>query len=135
MCTFPLLSMYKLYISEENVEAKELDFKKALDLLQYIDQSDPTVDYNALRLLIWTKAALRDSWLPDPSGDPQNAIKDTVFFKTVDLAFNEGWNIMQYLPDLGDLLQADDLGPLKEDRNFQYLMSAGYEHIKQVLNP
>lgn len=44
-----------------------------------------------------------------------------------------GQNLPSFLPELDSLLQSDDLGLLKDDDTFQYLMSAGYEHIQQML--
>ncbi|CAG2211757.1 NUP133 [Mytilus edulis] len=117
------------YISDFNIDANEFDFKKALDLLQ----DDENIDFEALRLYIWTRAVLRNSWVYDQAIDPQDVLKDTIFFKVIDLAYREGQNLPSFLPELDSLLQSDDLGLLKDDDTFQYLMSAGYEHIQQML--
>ncbi|CAC5366026.1 NUP133 [Mytilus coruscus] len=120
------------YISDFNIDANEFDFKKALDLLQYIDKDDENIDFETLRLYIWTRAILRNSWVYDQAIDPQDVIKDTIFFKVIDLAYREGQNLPSFLPELDSLLQSDDLGLLKDDDTFQYLMKAGYEHIQQM---
>ncbi|XP_052097851.1 nuclear pore complex protein Nup133-like isoform X1 [Mytilus californianus] len=120
------------YISDFNIDANEFDFKKALDLLQYIDKDDENIDFESLRLYIWTRAILRNSWVYDQAIDPQDVIKDTIFFKVIDLAYREGQNLPSFLPELDSLLQSDDLGLLKDDDTFQYLMRAGFEHIQQM---
>ncbi|KAL5008238.1 hypothetical protein ScPMuIL_013819 [Solemya velum] len=84
------VELIELYISDQNISATEFDFKKALDLLQYIDKEDPVLNYNELHLHIWVKAVLRDGWLQLAHGNPLELIKDTIFFKTVDLAYTEG---------------------------------------------
>lgn len=48
-----------LYICEENRRANEYDFKKALDLLEYIDEEED-VNINDLKLEILCKALQRD---------------------------------------------------------------------------
>ncbi|TFK08504.1 gamma-aminobutyric acid receptor subunit rho-3 [Platysternon megacephalum] len=48
-----------LYICDENRRANEYDFKKALDLLEYIDEEEE-VDINDLKLKILCKALQRD---------------------------------------------------------------------------
>lgn len=132
MAVLPPEQIIEQYISDFNIDANEFDFKKALDLLQYIDRNDPNIDFEALRLYIWTRAVLRNSWVYDQAMDPQDVIKDTVFFRVVDLAYTEGINLSSFLPDLNLLLRSDDLGLLKDDVNFQYLIRAGYEHIEQI---
>ncbi|KAK3092820.1 hypothetical protein FSP39_007562 [Pinctada imbricata] len=127
------IQIIEQYISGTNIDATEYDFRKALDLLQYIDRSDPNIDYEALRMHIWTQCILRDSWTIEETVDPQELNKDTVFFKTVDLAYRDGLDLRTFLPDLNILLQSNELGLLKGDKNFEYLIRAGYEHIQQIL--
>ncbi|XP_069118196.1 nuclear pore complex protein Nup133-like [Argopecten irradians] len=125
--------LIELYVSDMGVEDQELNFKKALDLLQYIDRTDPNIDVEALRYQIWAKAILRNSWAVDQSGEPLETIKDTIFFKVATLAYNEGIDLSEYLPQIELLLRCEDLGLLQDDRNFQYLLRVGYEHIQQTL--
>uniref|UniRef100_A0A1A7XUQ0 Nucleoporin 133 n=2 Tax=Iconisemion striatum TaxID=60296 RepID=A0A1A7XUQ0_9TELE len=60
--TMPLLSAHnliQLYICDDNRRANEYDFKKALDLLEYIHKED-SVDIDALKCEIFGKALRRD---------------------------------------------------------------------------
>ncbi|ESO92060.1 hypothetical protein LOTGIDRAFT_233315 [Lottia gigantea] len=123
----------ELYISEINAVATEYEFKKALDLLQYLDQEDDDIDINELRLHIWSKAVLRDNWKDNKASDPLDTIKDTIFFKTVDLAYNEGLDLTEYLPSVEEILQSEELGDLRNHPNFQFLIKAGYEHLQSVM--
>ncbi|XP_056022353.1 nuclear pore complex protein Nup133-like isoform X3 [Ostrea edulis] len=83
------VQLIELYISGTNIDATEYDFKKALDLLQYIDKTDPALDFESLRMHIWAQSILRDSWQQDESVDVMETVMNTVFFKTVDLAYKE----------------------------------------------
>uniref|UniRef100_A0A674F3R1 Nucleoporin 133 n=1 Tax=Salmo trutta TaxID=8032 RepID=A0A674F3R1_SALTR len=60
--TMPLLSAHnliRLYICDDNRRANEYDFKKALDLLEYIDEED-AVDIEGLKCEIFCKALKKD---------------------------------------------------------------------------
>ncbi|KAF7651514.1 hypothetical protein LDENG_00110160 [Lucifuga dentata] len=60
--SMPLLSAHnliQLYICDDNRRANEYDFKKALDLLEYIDEGD-AVDIDSLKCEIFGKALRRD---------------------------------------------------------------------------
>lgn len=71
----------QLYISDENADANEYDFKKALDLLVYVKQKD---EKESLKLRIWARAAKRDQW--DTIGkNPEQQVQELVFFKLMDL--------------------------------------------------
>lgn len=75
-----------MYTSEDNIDANEYDFKKALDLLEYVDQEDEKV---SLKLQIWARAAKRDQW--DTLGkNPEQQVQETIFFKLMDLAHFTG---------------------------------------------
>ncbi|XP_055957282.1 nuclear pore complex protein Nup133 [Patella vulgata] len=121
----------ELYVGDMNVVATEYDFKMALDLLSYID--DPEVDKNELRLHIWSRAVLRDSWDSNTTSDPLDTNKDTIFFKTVDLAYTQGEDLNECLPSVEELLESKELGDLRHNPNFQFLIKAGYEHLQSVM--
>ncbi|EPY81967.1 hypothetical protein CB1_000692043 [Camelus ferus] len=81
LSAMPVLSapeLISLYICEENRRANEYDFKKALDLLEYI-----------------------------------------------------GIQLSEYLPEVKDLLQADQLGSLKANPYFEFVLKANYEYYVQ----
>ncbi|KAJ9592509.1 hypothetical protein L9F63_015826, partial [Diploptera punctata] len=74
--------LIKLYVCDENTSATEYDFKKALDLLTYIDDE---FERNELRHHVWCQAVLRDSWTEADTHSPLEAIQNMMFFKLADL--------------------------------------------------
>ncbi|XP_069708377.1 nuclear pore complex protein Nup133 [Phaenicophaeus curvirostris] len=130
----PVLSASQLidmYICDENRRANEYDFKKALDLLEYIDDEDE-VDVNDLKLKILCKALQRDEWSSlDGKDDPIAASKDSIFVKIIQKLLKEGVQLSEYLPELKDLLQANELGNLKYSAYFEFVLKAIYEFYVQ----
>uniref|UniRef100_A0A8C6VNB2 Nuclear pore complex protein Nup133 n=1 Tax=Naja naja TaxID=35670 RepID=A0A8C6VNB2_NAJNA len=126
----PVLSapqLIELYICDENRKANEYDFKKALDLLEYIDQAEQ-VDINYLKLKILCKALLRDGWSnSEGKDDPIEASKDSIFMKILQKLIKEGVQLSEYLPDVKDLMQSDELGHLKYNPYFEFVLKANYE--------
>ncbi|XP_010148990.1 PREDICTED: nuclear pore complex protein Nup133-like, partial [Eurypyga helias] len=126
----PVLSASQLidmYISDENRRANENDFKKALDLLEYIDEEEE-VDVNDFKLKILCKALQRDGWSSlDGKDDPIEASKDSIFVKILQKLLKEGVQLREYLPDVKDLLQANELGTLKCSTYFEFVLKANYE--------
>ncbi|XP_062980462.1 nuclear pore complex protein Nup133 [Elgaria multicarinata webbii] len=126
----PVLSapqLIELYICYENRRANEYDFKKALDLLEYIDE-DEQVDINYLKVKILCKALLRDGWSSsEGKDDPIEASKDSIFVKIIQKLLKEGVQLSEYLPEVEDLLQADELGHLKSNAYFEFILKANYE--------
>ncbi|XP_052770068.1 nuclear pore complex protein Nup133-like [Mya arenaria] len=134
MKVFSPVELIQLYICDENTAATESDFKKALDLMQFIDAEDPAVDLEVIRTSIWCRAILRDraSWTHTPTGDPLDSVKDTIFFKTISLAITDGWEPQQFLPDLRSLLSSDQLGDLAANKQLQFLLGTVYELTNNV---
>uniref|UniRef100_A0A3Q1G1H3 Nucleoporin 133 n=1 Tax=Acanthochromis polyacanthus TaxID=80966 RepID=A0A3Q1G1H3_9TELE len=91
--TMPLLSAHnliQLYICDDNRRANEYDFKKALDLLEYIEEED-AVDIESLKCEILGKALRRDDWSSaDGNDDPLEAAKDSIFVKILLKLIQEG---------------------------------------------
>ena len=77
----------QMYISDENVLANALDFKKALDLLNYIDDS---TERESRRLRCWARAILRDAWTQFDTDNVLESIRGTVFFKIIDYSLSMG---------------------------------------------
>ena len=77
----------QMYICDENVLANELDFKKALDLLHYIDDAD---ERDSLRLTVWARGILRDAWTLLDTDSVLQSISSTVFFKIIDFCLTTG---------------------------------------------
>ncbi|XP_051749534.1 nuclear pore complex protein Nup133 [Ctenopharyngodon idella] len=120
-----------LYICDENRGANEYDFKKALDLLEYLEEED-AVDIDALKREIFSKALKKDwkeSWSSsDDNDDPLEAARDSTFVKILQKLVQEGVSLQSYLPDVKDLLQEDELESLKSKPYFEFLLRANYEH-------
>ncbi|XP_012252662.2 nuclear pore complex protein Nup133 [Athalia rosae] len=116
-----------LYTCDENVLANEYDFKKALDLLEFVEVKE---DKNSLRLRIWARAARKDRW--DTVGNnPEQQAQSTVFFKLVDLAHVMGAKVQDFLPPLDTVLTEPELGNLVSSSSFQFLIKIGYEYVNR----
>uniref|UniRef100_A0A8C5H5X8 Nuclear pore complex protein Nup133 n=1 Tax=Gouania willdenowi TaxID=441366 RepID=A0A8C5H5X8_GOUWI len=133
--TMPLLSTHnliQLYICDDNRRANEYDFKKALDLLEYLDQEDD-VDVEALKCEILCKALRRDDWSSaDGNDDPLEAAKDSIFVKILLKLIQEGVSLQTYLPDVKELLELDEMSSLKSKPYFEFVLRANYEHYLQI---
>ncbi|XP_072319049.1 nuclear pore complex protein Nup133 isoform X2 [Eucyclogobius newberryi] len=133
--TMPVLSAHnliQLYICDDNRRATEYDFKKALDLLEYIEEEDE-VDIEALKCEILGKALHKDDWsTADGNDDPLEAAKDSVFVKILLKLIQEGVPLQSYLPDVKDLLDLDELSALKSKPYFEFVLRANYEHYLQA---
>lgn len=121
---FTPTELITLYTSEDNVDANEYDFKKALDLLEYVEQEDEKI---SLKLRIWARAAKRDQW--DIAGkNPEQQVQETIFFKLMDLAHFMGSKVNEFLPPVDMLLTEPELGNLAASSNFQFLIKFVYEY-------
>ncbi|XP_014675346.1 PREDICTED: nuclear pore complex protein Nup133-like [Priapulus caudatus] len=124
--------LIEVYIGEANVRANEFDFKKALDLLEFI----PTTDLQRqsmiddLKLKIWCAAILQDSWDDIETDGSLEGIKDTILFRTIELASLDGLPMDGYLPSVQSLLSCEELGDLRHSAAFKYLVQAGYEYLQ-----
>ncbi|KAK7083096.1 hypothetical protein SK128_015202 [Halocaridina rubra] len=118
-----------LYTGEENTYANEFDFKKALDLLAFVS----TEEVADLKKHIWIRAVLRNSWEHMDTDNPLEAISETLFFKTIELAFTQGSDVQELLIPVEEVLDSTEIGNLRDDATFQFLVNAGYEKIKQLL--
>uniref|UniRef100_H3CLD1 Nuclear pore complex protein Nup133 n=1 Tax=Tetraodon nigroviridis TaxID=99883 RepID=H3CLD1_TETNG len=131
----PVLSAHnliQLYICDDNRRANEYDFKKALDLLEYINQDD-AVDTETLKCEILGKALRRDDWsTADGTDDPLEAAKDSIFVKILLKLMQEGVTLQTYLPEVKDLLDLDELSSLRSKPYFEFVLRANYEHYLQT---
>ncbi|KAM6972180.1 nuclear pore complex protein Nup133 [Aplochiton taeniatus] len=133
--TMPLLSAHnliQLYVCDDNRRANEYDFKKALDLLEYIDEED-AVDIDALKCEIFCKALKKDDWSSsDDNDDPLEVAKDSIFVKILLKLIQEGVSLQAYLTDVKDLLESDELVSLKSKPYFEFVLRAIYEHYLEA---
>ncbi|XP_078412670.1 nuclear pore complex protein Nup133 [Cetorhinus maximus] len=132
--TMPVLTasqLIYLYISDDNTRANEYDFKKALDLLEFVEKEeglDADVNVDSLKLEIFCRAIQRDDWSFDVKADPIEAAKATVLIKVIEKLMDEGVQLKYYLPEVKDLLQSDYLVTLRSSSYFEFLLQANYEH-------
>eukprot|EP00057_Strongylocentrotus_purpuratus_P019054 XP_011673528.1 PREDICTED: nuclear pore complex protein Nup133 [Strongylocentrotus purpuratus] len=123
--------LIELYISERNTNSNEYDFKKALDLLQYLHKEGSL--YTDLMVRIWCRAILRDEWNEMQGVDPWDYIKDSIFFKTAAKALQEGLDLTECLPDPDTLMQHYELQGMRDNTRFEYLLRTGFEQIGRSL--
>lgn len=125
------IDLISLYICPEYKEADELEFKKALDLLEFIDEPDLKQE---LLLKIWRTALLRDSWDHTNLDSPLELLQNKLFFKLIELAMILDGNCWSLLPPLEALLDDDSIKDLQANTNFQFLMKTGYEQVFRSQN-
>lgn len=131
MRVFTAQELIEMYICDENVLANELDFKKALDLLHYVDDAD---ERDTLRLNIWARSILRDVWTQLDTDSVLQSISGTVFFKIIDFTLNTGGqDLADLLPSVDDILQEPLLSELCSDDVFKFLLKAVYEHVASLM--
>ncbi len=138
MRVFTPRELIELYVGRDNSAADHVDFKKALDLLEYVDGSGDDEEEDALgslRLHIWAQAVLRDDWKAMDVDNPLEAIKDTVFFRLAEFCYLQQGNnsdVSDALPALDGLFSSPDLAPgLRNDPNFRFFIRSGYEHMER----
>ncbi|KAJ8683493.1 hypothetical protein QAD02_019285 [Eretmocerus hayati] len=73
--------LINLFTCAESKIINEYDFKKALDLLEYVNQEDEII---SLKTKIWARAARCDKW-DTVSKNPEEQVLQTTFFKLMDL--------------------------------------------------
>ncbi|XP_036133411.1 nuclear pore complex protein Nup133 [Molossus molossus] len=123
--------LISLYVCEENKRANEYDFKKALDLLEYIDEEED-ININDLKLEILCKALQRDNWSSsDGKDDPIEVSKDSIFVKILQKLLKDGIQLSEYLPEAKDLLQAEQLEGFRSSPYFEFVLKANYEYYVQ----
>jgi len=122
--------MIELYVGEENVEADHIEFKKALDLLNFVNMDEE--ERRRTWLHIWCRSILRNTWTDIDKDNPVESVRDTVFFRLVEFAFMQGADLSTYLPKPDMILECEELEQLRGDQNFQYLLQTGYEQLQRV---
>lgn len=139
----------QLLIAEENEDATEYDYQKALAVLPFVE------DPEDVKHKIWCSAILRDKWDSYNINSPQDTIQQLMFFKLVDLCFFVGKfidshcsmesimsrsfpsaapELEEFLPPMDEIARAPEIGSLAASRPFQFLLKLGYEHIHETLN-
>ncbi|KAJ8941363.1 hypothetical protein NQ314_010426 [Rhamnusium bicolor] len=115
----PPKDLVHLYICNEYTDAGELEFKKALDILPFIEDEELREE---LHLKIWRSAILRDSWTYKNLDYPLEILQGTLFFRLVDLSIALGANPNSLLPPLDTLTEDQCMQDLQDNKNFQFLI-------------
>ncbi|XP_034943346.1 nuclear pore complex protein Nup133 [Chelonus insularis] len=123
--------LINLYTCDENTLVNEFDFKKALDLLDYIEDEN---EKEALRLRTWARLARHDKW-DTVSKNPEQQIEETLFFKLISLIHVMGDLNGGLFPPIDSLLMEPTLGSLADSSNFQFLIKLTYEYASQRFLP
>ncbi|XP_064484878.1 nuclear pore complex protein Nup133-like [Ornithodoros turicata] len=124
--------MIQMYTSEDNVNADEYDFMKALELIDFLTADSSRME--ELRLQIWCQAILRDQWEDLDTDNPIETMKSLLFYRVIELAFSQGASLQEFLPSMNDLLTAGQLETLSDNDSFKFLLRAGYEHIQRLIS-
>ncbi|KAH8382783.1 hypothetical protein KR009_005236 [Drosophila setifemur] len=115
-----------MYIAEENDTATETEFRKALELLSYVEQP-----YD-IRHRIWCAAIKRDNWT---DYDPNNGVEymhKLLFFKIIEISQLMDPEDDNFLPPMEDFLESVELGELPQQKSFQYLLKLTYEYVADM---
>lgn len=116
----------QLLISDENVGATEAEFRNALELLSYVEETDE------VRRKIWSAAIRRDDWQRVDMNAPTGDLANLLFFKLVDLCFVMDSDLSEFLPPIEQFADAPELADLNANKTFQFLFRLGYEHIRET---
>jgi nuclear pore complex protein Nup133 len=116
--------MIELYISDDYSSATEVEFRKALELVAFVEDK---LEYTNK---IWCAAILKDNWLNVNMDSPFDKITEFLFFKLVDVCFLLDGNL-EFLPSINVILSSPDLEDFLNHSSFQYLMKLCYEHIQE----
>ncbi|XP_067617960.1 nuclear pore complex protein Nup133 [Eurosta solidaginis] len=115
-----------LLISEENETANEFDFRKALELLNFLDEP-----YD-VRHKIWCASILRDNWTAYDTNNAVDYLQNLLFFKLVEVCHLMDGDCETFLPPMEDFLNSSELGDLVHNTSFQYLFKLTYEYISDA---
>ncbi|XP_061388320.1 nuclear pore complex protein Nup133 [Musca vetustissima] len=115
-----------LFIADEHDAATEFDFRKALELLNYLE--DP---FEA-RHKIWCSAILRDNWTQYDTNTAIDYIQNLMFFKLIELCHLMDGDFETFLPPMEEFLNSSDLEELVNNKSFQYLLKLTYEYVNDT---
>ncbi|KPI95286.1 Nuclear pore complex protein Nup133 [Papilio xuthus] len=131
----PLLGarrLLQLYIESESETLTEYDYKKALDLTDFIEEPELREE---LSLQVWCACALRTRWEELASEAAAGALRDTALYRLADLVHLMGGEVRASLPPLGALLAALEGSPRlaarARDPRFHFALKLAYEYIQE----
>lgn len=140
---------FQLFIADENTDATEEDYQKALNLTPFVD--DPL----DMKHKIWCTAILRDNWDTYNVNAPLETVLNFMFYKLIDLCliscksistwyfqhfesifkcqnFFIDVDLDEFLPPLHELMDAPELGLLAASKSFQFLLKLIYEYFYET---
>ena len=117
-----------------NRDADAVDFKRALDLIQYVPPSS-ALSHDDLRRRVWCRAVKRDDWTKLDVDNPVEAVAETVFFRLLEFCYLSDPARADILPNVDEILTASDelSRELRENSNFQFLLRSGWEHVARTV--
>ncbi|KAF9803454.1 hypothetical protein SFRURICE_005258 [Spodoptera frugiperda] len=113
-----------MYIDSDSKELTEYDYKKALDLTDFVQDMERRDD---LRLRVWCACILADDWSSCRVDAPAQELSDKMFFRLIDLVHLMGADLQLLLPAAEDVLTAPELAELAGDPRVHYLLKYGYQ--------
>ncbi|KAL0819987.1 hypothetical protein ABMA28_007983 [Loxostege sticticalis] len=116
--------LVQMYIETESQSLTEYDYKKALDLTDYVTDMERRDD---LRLKVWCACIRHDSWESCRMDAPAEELQAKMFFRLIDLVHLMGGDLELLLPAVEDILTAPALSSVVADARAQYIIKYGYE--------
>lgn len=127
----PPEELVQMYIESESGSLTEYDYKKALDLTDFIQDMERRDD---LRLRVWCACIARDTWSSCRVDAPSEELHTKMFFRLIDLVHMMGGDLELLLPPLEDILTAPELAELVSDSRFHFIIKYGYECVDTSKN-
>ncbi|KAJ0173865.1 hypothetical protein K1T71_011014 [Dendrolimus kikuchii] len=116
----------QMYVDSDSDSLTEFDFKKALDLTEFIQDMERRDD---LRLRVWCACIRHDDWASCPVDSPAEQLHARTFFKLIDLVHVMGGDLELLLPPLEDILTAPELAELVSNPRFHFIIKYAYECV------
>ncbi|CAB3236401.1 unnamed protein product [Arctia plantaginis] len=127
----PPEELVQMYIESDSSSLTEYDYKKALDLTDFIQDMERRDD---LRLRVWCACICRDDWSNCRVDSPNDELNSKMFFRLIDLVHIMGGDLELLLPPVEDILTAPELAELVSDSRFHFIIKYGYECVDTTRN-
>ncbi|CAK1553349.1 unnamed protein product [Leptosia nina] len=118
--------LVQMYIDCDTPTLNEYDYKKALDLTDFVDDPELRDD---LKLKIWCACIAREEWRHVSVDEPQSAVQGTVFYRLLELLTIMGADVESLLPPLEQILEQPTLKHIVSDPRLHYLLKYTYASL------
>lgn len=118
--------LVQMYIDSEGDSLTEYDYKKALDLTDFVQDMEKRDD---LRLQVWCSCILKDDWSSCRMDSPTEELRQKTFFRLVDLVRLMGGDVEALLPPLADVATSPRLAALASSPRFRFLLQFAYDYL------